>query len=165
MSTEYIGNPHDFDFFAGRWHVANRCLRRRLAGCDEWEAFDGVSEAWVHLDGQVSVDEIAFEGRPWKGCTVRTLDVKARQWEIYWINSKDGRLTPPVRGGWAGDRGEFFGDDLDDGRPVRVRFLWERLGADAARWSQDFALIDPAGGPDGAWECNWVMEFRRLGNR
>ena len=78
------------------------------------------------------------------------------------INSRDGRVTPPVLGGWNGDRGEFFGDDEDNGRPVRVRFLWERLGPDTARWSQDFALIGSDGAVDGPWETNWVMEMRRL---
>jgi len=43
-----------------------------------------------------------------------------------------------------------------------VRFLWERLGPDRARWSQDFALAGAAGAPDGPWETNWVMEFSRL---
>jgi hypothetical protein len=45
---------------------------------------------------------------------------------------------------------------------VRVRFLWERLGPDRARWSQDFALAGTDGAPDGPWETNWVMEFSRL---
>lgn len=162
MSTDFIGRPHDFDFLVGRWRVANRRLRQRLVGSDDWEFVEARQEAWTHLDGQVSIDEIAFEGRGWKGFTLRTLDMKARRWSIYWINSTDGRLFPPVHGGWAGDRGEFLGDDVDDGRPVRARFVWERLGPDAARWSQDFALVDPAGGPDGAWERNWVMEFRRI---
>jgi hypothetical protein len=162
MTDRFIGQAHDFDFLVGRWHVANRCLRQRHVGSDDWNEFDASFEAWVHLDGQVSVDQIAFEGRNSKGLTLRTLDVNARQWEIYWISSTDGRLRPPVRGGWDGDRGEFLGDDDDDGRAIRVRFVWERLGPDTARWSQDFALIDPAGGPDGPWERNWVMESRRI---
>ena len=162
MTDRFIGQAHDFDFLVGRWHVANRRLRQRHVGSDDWDEFDASFEAWVHLDGQVSVDQIAFESLGWKGFTLRTLDLKARQWEIYWINSTDGRLFPPVRGGWDGDRGEFLGDDDDDGRAIRVRFVWERLGPDAARWSQDFALVDPAGGPDGPWECNWVMESTRI---
>jgi hypothetical protein len=67
-----------------------------------------------------------------------------------------------VSGGWNGDRGEFLGTDEDGGRTVRARFLWERLGPDRARWSQDFALIGEDGAPDGPWETNWVMEFSRL---
>jgi hypothetical protein len=35
--------------------------------------------------------------------------------------------------GFAGDRGEFYGQDMDEGRPVWARFLWDRLGPDAAR--------------------------------
>jgi hypothetical protein len=162
MTTEFIGRAHDFDFLAGRWHVANRRLRRRHAGSTDWDTFDATSEFRAHLDGQVCIDEIAFESRGFSGLTLRSLDVAARRWAIYWINSRDGRVEPPVHGGWAGDRGEFFGDDEDDGRPVHVRFVWERLGDDRARWSQDFSLIGTEGRPDGAWETNWVMDFRRL---
>ena len=162
MPDAFIGRPHDFDFLAGRWHVGNRFLRARLAGCDEWESFDAVQQGWSHLDGLVSVDEIAFEGRPWRGLTMRTLDLATKRWAIRWVSSRDGRLQPPVHGGWCGDRGEFTGDDEDGGRPVRVRFLWERLGPDRARWSQDFALAGRDGAADGPWETNWVMDFRRL---
>ena len=161
-ASAYVGRPHDFDFLAGRWHVANRRLRRRHEGCTEWDRFDAVLQAWSHLEGQVSVDEIAFEGKDFRGCTFRSLDMATRQWAIRWVNSRSGRVEPPVHGGWSGDRGVFFGDDEDDGRPVRVRFLWERLGPDRARWSQDFALAGADGAPDGPWETNWVMEMRRL---
>ena len=54
------------------------------------------------------------------------------------------------------DRGEFFGADSDDGRAVRVRFVWTRLDPDAASWAQAFAL------DGGAWEENWVMESCRI---
>src|ERR1700682_5729841 len=30
------------------------------------------------------------------------------------------------------------GDDTDDGRPVRVRFLWRVIGKDTAHWEQAF---------------------------
>jgi hypothetical protein len=48
------------------------------------------------------------------------------------INSKSGILFPPVEGGFIGDRGEFYGTDDDDGRPVKVRFVWTRRGPNAA---------------------------------
>jgi hypothetical protein len=159
MSADFIGRPHDFDFLAGgTWHVANRRLRQRLTGNDAWLTFDHSFRASVLMDGQVSIDENVFASEGFTGVTLRTLDVAAGRWAIYWINSRAGLLQAPVHGGWRGDRGEFFGDDEDAGRPVRVRFLWERLGPDAARWSQDFALVDG----DGAWETNWVMELRRV---
>jgi hypothetical protein len=164
MTGQFIGRPHDFDFLVGgTWHVANRSLRRRLdGGAEEWQAFEHTFRAQVLVDGQVSIDENVFASRGFTGLTLRTLEVATQQWAIYWINSKDGLVQPPVRGGWAGDRGEFFGDDEDAGRPVHVRFLWERLGTDQARWSQDFALIGQDGAADGPWQTNWVMEMRRL---
>jgi hypothetical protein len=159
MTTNCIGRPHDFDFLVGgSWHVVNRRLRRRLPGGDDWTTFEHTFHAQVLVDGQVSIDENVFASEGFTGLTFRTLDVAAQRWAIYWINSRDGLLQPPVHGGWNGDRGQFFGDDEDAGRPVHVRFLWERLGPDTARWSQDFALI----GGDGAWETNWVMDMRRV---
>jgi hypothetical protein len=58
-----------------------------------------------------------------------------------------------VVGGFTGDRGE----DEHDGRPVKVRFIWNRRGRDAARWEQVFAF-------DGRpWETNWIMGNRPAG--
>lgn len=159
MTTPFIGRPHDFDFLAGgRWHVVDRRLRQRLVGSDDWVTFEHTFQAQVLVDGQVSIDENVFASQGFTGLTFRTLDVAARRWAIYWIDSRDGIVQPPVHGGWHGDRGEFHGDDIDAGRPVHVRFLWERLGPDTARWSQDFARV----GGDGAWETNWVMDMRRV---
>ena len=161
--STYIGRAHDFDFLVGgTWHVANRRLNRRPGGTTDWTSFEHTFRASVLMDGQISIDENVFATQGFTGVTFRTLDVPARQWAIYWINSRDGRVQPPVRGGWDGDRGVFSGDDEDDGRPVHVRFLWERQGPDTARWSQDFALIGRDGAADGPWETNWVMEMRRL---
>jgi hypothetical protein len=162
MDPRFIGRPHDFDFLVGgTWHVANRRLRRRLADERDWTSFEHTFKAQVLMDGQVSIDENVFASQGFTGLTFRTLDVAAQRWAIHWIDSRDGKVRPPVLGGWDGSRGEFSGDDEDDGRPVHVRFLWERLGPDTARWSQDFRLI----GQDGEWETNWVMEMRRMRDR
>ena len=74
----------------------------------------------------------------------------------YWINSQGATLFPPVHGGFSGDHGTFYGADEDGGKPVQVRFNWEKQGPVHARWSQAFS-------PDGVnWETNWVMEFTRM---
>jgi len=162
VPSEFVGRPHDFDFLAGRWHIASRRLRLRHAGCTDWDPFEGRSQAWSLMDGLISVDDNDFSTRGFRGCTFRTLDVQAQAWSIYWVDSRRGRVEPPVVGGWNGDHGEFQGDDTDEGRPVHVRFVWERLGPARARWSQDFALIGPGSRERPAWERNWVMEFERL---
>jgi hypothetical protein len=63
-----------------------------------------------------------------------------------------------VVGVFDGDEGRFEGDEIIDGRPVRVQFLWTRLGPDAARWQQAFSI-------DGGrtWEVNWIAHFSRAG--
>jgi len=162
MSQEHLGQPHDFDFLVGRWHIANRRLRQRHVGSTDWIEFSATHQAWSHLGGLVSVDDNVFHDMGVGGLSFRALDLATQRWHIHWVSSRDGRVSPPVIGGWNGDVGRFAGDDEDDGRPVRVRFLWERLGPDRARWSQDFALAGAAGAPDGPWETNWVMEFSRL---
>jgi hypothetical protein len=63
-----------------------------------------------------------------------------------------GTSFPPVVGGFRGAHGEFYGDDEDDGHPVKVRFTWTKLGAGRARWEQAFSV-------DGrTWERNWVND-------
>ncbi len=153
--SQFTGRAHDFDFLLGHWQVHNRRLQQRFAGCDTWDEFPASLRAWVMLDGAVSVDEIVFATRGFSGLTLRTLDQATQRWSIYWINSTVGQLFPPVHGGFDGERGEFFGEDSDDGRVVQVRFIWARQGPDAARWEQAFSR------DGGAWETNWVMEMRR----
>lgn len=156
LPPRFVGRRGDFDFLVGRWRVANRRLRERLAGCEQWDEFVGDAQAEVRHDGAISVDEIRFPSLGAAGFTLRTLDHAAERWAIYWISSGSGRLEPPVWGGFDGDRGCFVGLDTHAGRPVQVRFDWTR-GADAAHWSQAFSA-------DGdTWETNWHMAFTRLG--
>lgn len=149
------GDVHDFDFLAGRWRVANRRLRERWVDSDAWEEFPGTSRCEPRLGGVVNVDEIVFPTMGFTGLTVRAFDLAQRRWSIYWINSTGGVLLPPVSGGFGGDRGAFYGADIDEGRAIEARFLWTRLGRDAAHWEQAFSI-------DGAsWETNWVMDLTR----
>ncbi len=149
------GSIHDFDFLTGRWNIVNRRLKKRWAGCDDWDEFPAVSFVESRIGGVANIDQIDFPTRGFSGLTVRVFDLQREQWSIYWINSGVGEMLPPVKGGFDGDHGEFYGDDTDDGRPIRVRFQWTRLGPDAARWEQAFSL-------DGSeWETNWVMQLSR----
>jgi hypothetical protein len=159
-STNFIGRPGDFEFLVGHWQLNNRCLKRRHIGSDDWDEFTATSKAWSMLNGIVSVDENHFATRGFSGLTFRTLDLSRKQWSIYWVNSASGNLFPPVHGGFDGDRGEFYGEDTDDGVAVQVRFIWTRKGRDAARWEQAFSK-DPNARATGEWETNWTMDLSR----
>jgi hypothetical protein len=147
---------YDFTFLFGNWSGLNHRLKVRGQGRDDCEEFAGVSRCETKLGHAANVDEICFPTLGWSGLTVRLFDRLQKRWSIYWVNSQGANLFPPVQGGFIGDHGEFFGEDEDGGRPVKVKFVWEKQGPIHARWSQAFS-------PDGIkWETNWVMEFTRM---
>jgi len=150
------GGLHDFDYFVGGWITKQRRLKVRGVGSSDWEEFTAVQCLNLYLDGMATVDELYMPSKMRAGLTVRAFDVEKHQWSIYWVSSATGRLDPvPVVGGFEGSRGEFYADDQEDGRPIRVRYLWTKLDHDHARWEQAFSYDNHV------WETNWIGEFTR----
>jgi hypothetical protein len=154
---DITGDVHDFDFLDGRWKMVNRRLLKRGVGSNDWDTFPASVRAYVMLGGVTNVDEVIFPTKGWSGTTFRHFDKEMRQWSIYWVNSRDGKMQSPVYGGFDGDIGLFYGDDTDEGRPIKVVFKWTRVGPDGARWEQAFSYDDGK-----TWETNWVNEHRRV---
>lgn len=151
----------DFDFLFGRWRVHNRRLLRRLEGCTDWEEFETSLQTRPVLDGLGNLDSFSRPADPggtaWEGLTLRLFDPETRSWRIWWAaTSEPGRLFPPVVGGFADGRGTFFGDDLHDGRTVRVRYQWKDITPTSARWEQAYSTDEGE-----TWETNWVMGLAR----
>jgi hypothetical protein len=150
------GSVHDFDYFVGGWTTLQRRLKVRGVGSNEWEDFSGNLCMTLYLDGAATVDELYFPSKQSAGLTLRTFDAEKRQWFIYWVTSKTGKLDPtPVVGGFDGDRGEFYADDHEGGRPIKARFIWKKLDHDHARWEQAFSYDNQT------WETNWTADFTR----
>jgi hypothetical protein len=147
---------HDFDFLSGCWAVLHRRLRHRGIGSDEWDEFTGSAETRLLLDGLCNIEEHRIAGHDFSGVALRAFDRQTQLWSIYWVSDRDGRLQPPVTGRFAGDLGDFTGEDVDEVRPVRVRFLWDRSQSVSPRWAQSFSYD---GGS--SWETNWIMQFER----
>src|SRR5215813_3288306 len=150
------GDIHDFDFIAGAWTLENHRLKARGVGSHDWDEFPARDCGTILLGGIMNVDELQFPTKGWGGVTVRTFDLKKKQWSIYWVNNKDGLLQPLVVGGFTGDRGEFYGMDTDEGRPIIARYVWTKRGPDRADWEQAFSY-------DGGktWEVNWTNTLTR----
>ncbi len=149
----------DFDFLHGAWRIDNERLRSRLTGSDDWERFQAEGTCRPILGGLGNVDDFRPRGPGWEGfeaVALRLFDPAADLWSIYWADNARGVLEPPVLGRFVGGIGEFFGDDRHEGRPVRVRFRWTGITADAARWEQ---ALSADGGA--TWETNWIMRFAR----
>ncbi|MFI5907971.1 hypothetical protein [Dactylosporangium sp. NPDC051541] len=147
---------NDFDFFIGSWNVVNRRLRTLFAGSDDWYTFPGTAVCRPLFGGAGNIDEIEFPTVGWAGLTLRLFDVERQTWSLYWASSRTGTLEPPVTGAFTGGRGDFYGDETLEGRPIRVHYLWSDITADSARWEQEFSADGGA-----TWESNWVMEFTR----
>jgi hypothetical protein len=146
----------DFDFIHGDWKVRHRMLKRRGADCAEWLEFDGTSRTSPLMGGLCNVEEADLPARQAQGVAFRTFDIARRTWSIYWVSSVDGMMGEPVHGRFEDGAGRFYGVDLDDGRCVRVVFVWNEITATSARWSQAFSYDEGL-----TWETNWVMQFTR----
>lgn len=146
----------EFEFLEGPWHIATRRLVEPLTGKKEWEEFDGRTMGALHLDGNVSIDEAIFPSRGFSGLSIRLRRPQTGMWEIYWVNSGDGRLQPPVYGWWSDGTCELVGIDEINGRAILARYRWLDITGDSARWEQAFST--DAGR---TWETNWIWLLTR----
>lgn len=117
-----------------------------------------------HFDGAASFDEITFPTKGFAGLTLRLYHPATEQWSLYWASKRTGTLFPPVTGRFtgrtagpsAGRVGEFYGDDVHNGTPIRARFIWSGITAEAAHWEQAFSADDGR-----TWVTNWHMDLTR----
>jgi len=151
--------PTDFDFVIGDWHVKHRRLKERLAGSQEWIAFDGAMSTRKVLGGFGNIEDniLRFPEGECRALALRSYDPATGNWSIWWLDGRfPGRLDVPVVGRFEHGVGFFFANDTCAGQPITIRFIWSRLAADLLRWEQAFSA-------DGGvtWETNWTMEFHR----
>jgi hypothetical protein len=161
MSAVTSGTPDgrgDFDFFLGSWRISARRLRHRFANSDLWEPVTGSTRVFQILQGSGNMDEDEFQlpGQVYVGGMLRLFDAKANAWFTYGLSRDSGAPQPPLSGRFHAGRGDFFGEDTEGGRPVKVRHLYFNSTPTTCRWEQAFSLD---GGQD--WETNWVIDFTR----
>ncbi|HEY0063010.1 MAG TPA: DUF1579 domain-containing protein [Telluria sp.] len=148
----------DFDFFVGTWRIAHRQLKQRLAASNTWLEFGGSCVTSALLGGAGNVDDnvIDHPSGSYRAVTLRAFDAASASWSIWWLDGRfPTRVDVPMVGRFEQGKGVFYADDTFDGRPIRVRFLWQ-ADTDRPRWEQAFSA-------DGGetWETNWIMDFSR----
>jgi hypothetical protein len=149
---------HDFDFLYGSWHIRNERLVDRLQGSAAWETFDAVGVIRPILGGTGNLDEYATSHWPgFEGLSLRVFDPATRLWSIYWADNASGAVKPPTVGRFEGARGDFHGDEVIDGRDIKVHFVWADVDTAHPTWTQAFSA-------DGGqtWEINWRMKLTRI---
>ena len=153
-SNKSHGKPGDFDFLAGNWKIRHR---RFKPDTKQWDNFEGEATCWTILAGVASIEELRIPARDFSGMGVRLLDIKNRIWHDYWVNGKSGVLTPPGQTGvFENGVGTFSADDLDNGKPLKVRGVWDRITPSSCRWYQSISRDDGK-----TWEENWFMDWQR----
>lgn len=142
---------NDFDFFHGSWHVEHK----QRTGGEEWIEYSGGCVARDLAGGIGFVDEMTFPTGN-TGSTIALYEPGEDRWAHYWVSSRDGVMQPAVYGTRTGPTAEFFGSDTHEGRPIRVRSVWQIDSPDRFTWEQSFSDDDGS-----TWETNWVMLFSR----
>lgn len=152
---------HDFDFETGLWRTQVRRLAKPLSGSTQWLDYAGTTRIVPLLGGRANLAELAISGPAGRidGVALRLYEPATRRWRIHYANLRDGALTAALTGGFAQGRGEFFGDDTFDGRPIRVRFRIHCPQPGRCLFEQAFSAD---GGKQ--WETNWLATDTRIGD-
>lgn len=150
------GSVRDFDFLAGAWTTTQRRLDKRGVGSTTWnDAPANVHCAIRYMDGVLTAEESFSPAGKVSGLFLYSFDLDKHQWDLYWIDPKGGKIDSPLIGGFNGSHGEFYGEDVEDGRPIKVRYSWVKEDDNHARWEQAYSFDNKS------WETNWTTEFTR----
>ena len=157
MNTQNDGR-NDFDFLIGTWKVHHRMLKARLKDSTEWIEFEGETVDRKIMNGLGNMDEniIHMEKGPIHAISLRLFNPVSKEWSIFWSTDKTGALDIPMVGGFKDGRGEFYAQEVNDGKHVYSRFIWSKINTNSPQWEQ--ALSENGGK---TWETNWIMEFER----
>ena len=149
------GKLGEFNFLAGEWKINNR--RRKEAGKDEWDTFEGEASCYTILNGGGSVEDLRIPARGFFGMGLRLLDIQKKVWNDYWVSGKNGELSVPGQTGtFENGVGTFQADDMDGDRKIKVKGVWDKITPTSCRWYQAVSWDDGK-----TWEENWSMDWTR----
>ncbi len=159
IAASATSSKHDFDFFEGEWKLQNKKLKTRLNNCTEWIEFESTQKMYKVLNGIGNIDNFlaTFDGQAFEGMTVRLFNPKTKLWSIYWADSNEGRLDPPVLGSFENNVGHFITKDTFNGKNILVVFRWDARKKDKPIWSQAFSEDNGK-----TWEWNWYMYMSKI---
>lgn len=154
-SSSVTGGIHDFDFYSGAWTVHSKGLKARNAGSKEWNDFTSVTCVTPYLSGGANASEMYSPASGNSGLTLRTFDLEKKQWMVHYISNKTGTLDAGMFGGFDGTQGKFFGEDTDNGHPIKARVAWSVVDRDHVHWEQAFSYDNRT------WETNCISDMTR----
>ena len=144
---------HDFDFELGTWKTKLSRLLKPLTGSTTWVEYEGTSVVRPVWGGRANLVELDVTGPAGRieGLSLRLYNPDTHQWSLNFASSKTGSMTQPMIGQFKDGRGEFFDQELYDGRTILVRNVFSAVTATAYRFEQAFSNDDGK-----TWEVNWI---------
>jgi len=153
---------HDFDFLIGSWKIHLRRLVHPLGSDGQWIELDGTVVCQTLFDGRAEVEEMKVDSHDKsmhiQGLAMRLYNPVSHEWSIWWANAKDGAMyPPPVVGQFKDGRGEFYDQDVFNGRTVFTRFVWTGTNTSTPHFEQSTST-------DGGktWQLWWVTDQTKM---
>ena len=150
---------HDFDFEIGTWKTDLKRLLHPLTGSNQWVECHGTTMVRNVWNGRANLVELVA-GCPsghFDGLNLRLYNPSSHQWTLNFANASSGTLGQPAVGDFNNGRGEFYNQELLNGRAILVRFVISPVTADVYQFEQSFS--DDGGK---TWEVNWVATDTRI---
>jgi hypothetical protein len=150
---------HDFDFEIGTWKTHLSRLLHPLSGSTTWVEYDGTSVVRKVWNGRANLLELEADGPAghFEGLSLRLYNPQSRQWSLNFARSNAGTLSQPMIGEFKNGRGEFYDQEMLDGRAILVRFIISDITPKSAHFEQAFS--DDGGK---TWEVNWIATDTRV---
>jgi hypothetical protein len=150
---------HDFDFAFGRWKMRVRRLKAPLTGSRDWYEMSATTSCRPFWNGAGNVEEFEADGPTGhiQAVTVRMYSSTSRQWSLNWATSKSGLFGAATVGEFREGTGEFFDQEVFEGRTILVRYVWSGITKNSAHFEQAFS--DDGGK---TWEVNWITDQTRI---
>ena len=89
--------------------------------------------------------------------SLRLYDPQSRQWSLNFSAVGSGSMSVPAIGRFRNGRGEFFNQEILNGRTILVRFVISDITPVSCRFEQSFS--DDGGK---TWEANWIAVDTRV---
>lgn len=155
---KYDGS-RDFDFEIGTWKTSLKRLLHPLSGSTSWVEYSGTSTVRKVWDGRSNLLELDVSGPSGHiiGLSLRLYNSESRQWSLNFSSISSGTLSQPTIGEFTNGRGEFYDQELFNGRAILVRFVISAITPDSCHFEQAFS--DDGGK---TWEVNWIANDRRV---
>jgi hypothetical protein len=151
---------HDFDFDFGTWRTHSSRLLHPLTGSTDWAEMEGVTVVKKVWGGRANLAEYRADGTAGQIelLSLRWYNPTAHQWNLDFATPKVGTLGIPCVGEFKNGRGDFYDQEVIDGKFILIRFSIWGITPDTAQSEQAFSA-------DGGktWEVNWVNRYTRIG--